>query len=144
MKFFKKFKLAIKDAIKENLSVNKIALASAIGVCISITPFYGLHSILAVSFAFLFKLNKFIAVGATLFGNPITTPFFVIIQLYIGGLVVKGKPAYIPLKKFSLKTAGELLPSFLVGIVVSVIVSFIITFFIIRYTVILIKKRNKK
>lgn len=49
----------------------RLALAFALGVFLTLTPFVGLHTLLAVAVAFLFGLNR----GAVLFGLVVNNPW---------------------------------------------------------------------
>lgn len=54
-----------------------IAAGFAVGVFISITPFFGIHTPLAIAAAFLFRLNKL----TTITGAWVNTPFTVVPML---------------------------------------------------------------
>lgn len=51
---------------------SRLAAGMAVGVFIGITPFYGLHTLLALAAAFVFRLNK----AATITGAWINLPWF--------------------------------------------------------------------
>jgi uncharacterized protein (DUF2062 family) len=53
-------------------SSRSIALAFAIGIFIGISPFLGLHTILALALASIFRLNRFIALAGAYVTNPWT------------------------------------------------------------------------
>lgn len=69
----------------------KIALSFAVGVFISITPTFGLHTILALIIAFAFKLNKISLIIGTLLNNPWTTVFVYAISYKIGATILNTK-----------------------------------------------------
>lgn len=68
----------IKQRIKDILALDShpghIATGFAVGVFISITPFFGAHTGMAVAAAFLFRLNKL----TTITGAWVNTPFTVV------------------------------------------------------------------
>jgi uncharacterized protein len=66
----------------------KIALALAVGVFISCTPFYGLQTLLSLALATLFRLNKAATVTGAWFNLPWFAPFVYGLALHIGGLIV--------------------------------------------------------
>jgi hypothetical protein len=95
----KKIKIKIKIKIKKLIhslfalkdTPKKIALSFAIGVFISITPTFGLHTILALIIAFVFKLNKISLIIGTLLNNPWTTVFVYAISYKIGAILLNAK-----------------------------------------------------
>lgn len=70
-----------------------ISLGFAVGVFISFTPFFGIHTPLAIAVAFLFRLNKV----ACITGAWVNTPLTVVPILVAGyklGSFLSGKPAH--------------------------------------------------
>ena len=70
----------------------RIALALAVGVFISCTPFYGLQTLLSLAVAAGCRLNQ----AATVTGAWLNLPWFVPVvygaALWVGGLLVPGEP----------------------------------------------------
>ncbi len=62
----------------------KIARGIAIGIFVSFTPFFGLHFVVAVFMALLFRGNAISALLGTFFGNPISFPFIATTSLTLG------------------------------------------------------------
>ncbi len=50
----------------------KIAFAFAVGVFIGISPFLGLHTLMAIAFASIFRLNKLVTLAGAFVTNPWT------------------------------------------------------------------------
>ena len=67
---------------------SRIALALAVGVFISCTPFYGLQTLLSLGVATVFRLNKAATVTGTWLNLPWFAPFVYGLALHIGGLIV--------------------------------------------------------
>ncbi len=65
-----------------------IAAGPACGVVISLTPFVGLHTLLAVVIAWLIRANVLAAALGTIVGNPWTFPFIWLTTLYTGRLLL--------------------------------------------------------
>jgi uncharacterized protein (DUF2062 family) len=65
-----------------------IAMGMAIGVFIGVTPTFPLHTVLAVTLAFVLRGSKPAAILGVWFGNPITMPFFYLISYKIGMLLI--------------------------------------------------------
>jgi uncharacterized protein (DUF2062 family) len=85
----------VKQRFKTILSLDShpghIAAGFAVGVFISFTPFFGLHTPLAIALAFLFRLNKLTCIT----GAWINTPLTVVPTLaasYKLGRFLRGKP----------------------------------------------------
>lgn len=62
---------------------HKIAGGFAVGVFIGFSPFYGVHMLLALALAFLFRLNK----GAAVAGTWVVLPWFAPLVLSVGYLL---------------------------------------------------------
>lgn len=69
-----------------------IAAGFAVGVFISITPFFGLHTAMAVAAAFLFRLNKLTTITGAWINTPLTVPP-VLIACYKLGAWLLGETA---------------------------------------------------
>jgi uncharacterized protein (DUF2062 family) len=82
--FIDKFKSILN--IKE--SPRRIALAFALGVFIGISPFLGLHYIGAILLAWLFRLNKLVAVVGVSVNNPWTIVPISTFSVWIGAKII--------------------------------------------------------
>ncbi|MCC6346016.1 MAG: DUF2062 domain-containing protein [Nitrospirales bacterium] len=73
--------MALRDKLREVVSIQdsprKIALSFAVGIFLGMSPLLGLHTVLGIAAAWLFKLNKFV----TILGVYITNPW-TIVPLY--------------------------------------------------------------
>ncbi|MGR3660023.1 MAG: DUF2062 domain-containing protein [Paracoccaceae bacterium] len=63
---------------------HKIARGIGVGVMVCFTPFYGMHFLLAATFAILLQGNILAAILATFFGNPITFPIIALLSVDLG------------------------------------------------------------
>ncbi len=68
-----------------------IASGVAIGVMVSFTPFIGMHTLLAMVLAWLFRANIVAAALGTIVGNPWTFPFIWTAVYYTGRLILAGE-----------------------------------------------------
>jgi len=66
----------------------RVALALAVGVFISCTPFYGLQTLLSLAVAAIFRLNKAVTVTGTWLNLPWFTPLVYGFALRIGAFVL--------------------------------------------------------
>lgn len=87
----------------------RIALALAVGVFISCTPFWGLHTLLSIAVATLLRLNRAVTVTGTWLNLPWFAPFVYGTALAVGALIVPGA-AHAPAASLAdvLHTPGSL------------------------------------
>jgi uncharacterized protein (DUF2062 family) len=68
--------LGIRDKLQQVIAIKdspkKIALSFAIGVFLGMSPLLGLHTVLGIVFAWLFRLNKFVTIVGVYVTNPWT------------------------------------------------------------------------
>ena len=83
-----KFRETFQSLLFEYGSPRQLALAVALGVFIGVSPFIGLHTILAILFSFLLRLNKPAVLLGTLIFNPLSAPFLIFISLEIGSWLI--------------------------------------------------------
>ena len=69
-------------------SSHEIAIGLACGISISFTPFLGLHTLFAITFAWVLRGSMAAALIGTLFGNPWTFPFIWYLSYEIGKLFI--------------------------------------------------------
>ena len=118
------------EILGNNESPLKSAQAMALGVFIGLTPLWGFHTILVLSLAVLFKLNKAISFAFTNVSFPPFIPFTVYAGIMIGNYVL-GEPTDYSFADFeenfefvkSLKT--YVVGSFILASVVSVMVGIV-------------------
>ena len=126
------------EILGSNESPLKSAQAMALGVFIGLTPLWGLHTILVLSLAVLFKLNKVISFAFTNVSFPPFIPFTVYASIMIGTQVL-GEPTDYSFADFeqnfefvkSLKT--YIVGSFILAFVASIIVGLVSYFLLSLY-----------
>ncbi len=139
-------KVNYKEQIKKILSLDdppeKIALSFSVGVFISISPFFGFHTILALVFSFLFRLNKVATVTGSWMNNPWTMAPVYYIDYKIGSLIM-GHDIEFDLKPFTLQHylngGKDVFFDILVGSVVFGIFVSTLTYFVMKT---ILKKRR--
>jgi uncharacterized protein (DUF2062 family) len=159
MSYFKdKFKSILK--IKE--SPRRIALAFALGVFIGISPFLGLHYIGAILLAWLFRLNKLVAVVGVSVNNPWTIVPISTFSVWIGAKMmgikevlpeidwggitltkIIGKFSDLDSLTFMTKKLWPVISSFFVGSMLICTVSAIASYFIIQILLAKYKKEEQ-
>lgn len=87
----KSFKRFIKEDVLESDGSNRTkAFSVALGVFIGLSPFWGFHTLLTISLAVLFKLNKVLAFVASNVSIPPFIPFIIAASLFLGAPFVGG------------------------------------------------------
>ncbi len=77
-------KFLLEDVLGSTDSPSKKAFSIALGVFIGLSPFWGLHTLLVLLLAFIFKLNKPIAFAFSNVSLPPFIPFIVFFSLQLG------------------------------------------------------------
>jgi uncharacterized protein len=132
----------LKQQFKKILSLDAhpghISAGFAVGVFISFTPFFGLHTPLAIALAFIFRLNKLTCITGAWINTPLTmVP--ILVASYNLGRFLRGKPArdftFTSLNWHSLQPYAKsiLLGSSIIGFMAAVVAYFtcywLVTFF---------------
>ena len=90
----------LKKIVKLKGSPNQLGIAFALGVFVSFSPFYGIHTPIAIGIAYLFRLNLFATVVGAWVNTPFTAPLVYGACYYIGNLCL-GESNSIPINNFS-------------------------------------------
>ncbi len=143
------FREAIKTRFRQLVSIDEpphqISLAFAIGVFIAFSPTFGLHTISALTAAWLFKMNLAVIIAGTLVNNPWTIVFVYGSSICFGSFILQngtscliggmGKDELISYSK-------TMLMPYLSGTIVLGIIAALISYFLL-YRVLVIYKGNK-
>lgn len=87
----KSFKRFLKEDVLESDGSNRTkAFSIALGVFIGFSPLWGFHTLLTISLAVLFKLNKVLAFVASNVSLPPFIPFIIAASLFLGSPFVHG------------------------------------------------------
>ncbi len=115
-----------------------IAAGFAVGAFISLTPFFGLHTPMAIAAAFIFRLNKLTCITGAWVNTPLTVVPALALSYKIGR-VLRGLPpeeiTFSSLEWASLKkhAASIILGSSVLGFVVAIVAYFACYWLIIRF-----------
>lgn len=88
-----------------------IAAGFAAGVFISFTPFFGVHTPMAVAAAFIFRLNKVTCVTGAWVNTPVTVVPALLLSHKLGLLLLGRPPQTLHLQELTFAYALELLKS---------------------------------
>lgn len=115
-----------------------IATGFAVGVFISFTPFFGIHTPLAITAAFFFRLNKLTCITGAWINTPITMIPVLGLSYKLGRILLGRPPGELRIKNLEWLTlkkhAGSLiLGSSIIGFVLAVAAYFICYWLIVRF-----------
>jgi hypothetical protein len=133
--------LQFRDKLRQILSVKesprKIALAFALGVFIGMSPLLGIHTILGIVTAWIFRLNKFVTIVGVFVTNPWTIVPIYTFGTWVGAKLL-GTDRLIPDIDWAhltvtelLHTFGPLLLPFIVGSTLLGVVSAGLSYFLV-------------
>ena len=129
----------------------RIASGIAIGVFIAWSPLLGIHTVLCILLAFIFRASKTASILGSLLCNPITIPFIFFIDYEVGILIcnlLKINYSHMLLSDFKnvdlLKTGMEVFVPALIGSVILGIINAIPAYFLskIYFTRIFNEQKN--
>jgi uncharacterized protein (TIGR03546 family) len=131
-----------KERFKKILSLDShprhIALGFAVGVFISITPFFGSHTAMAIAAAFLFRLNKLTCVTGAWINTPITIIPVLGLSYKLGRILLGHPPGELKVRSLEwamLKkhAAAIILGSSIIGFILAVAGYFLCYWLIVRF-----------
>jgi uncharacterized protein len=132
----------LKQQFKKFLSLDAhpghIAVGFAAGVFISFTPFFGLHTPMAIAVAFIFRLNKLTCITGAWVNTPLTVVPILAASYKLGEIMLGNKPLEFQvtsLKWSSLKmyASSLLLGSSVLGFAAAVAAYFICYWLIVAF-----------
>jgi uncharacterized protein len=74
LKLSRRWKVLLLDLLGREEPPERVAAALALGIGVGFSPFMGVHFLIAIGLAFLFRVNRFDALLGSLAGNPWTLP----------------------------------------------------------------------
>ena len=87
----------VRTLLLEYRSPRQLALAVSLGIFIGSTPLWGLHTLLSIGLAFLFRLNKTAVVVASFLPSSWLAPVLIFSDLQAGSLILYRSPADLSL-----------------------------------------------
>lgn len=131
----------LKQQFKKILSLDAhpghIAIGFAVGVFVSFTPFFGLHTPMAIALAFIFRLNKLTCLTGAWVNTPLTVVPVLAASYKLGELLqgeTPAEPSFRNLDWHSLQPYAKsiLLGSSIIGFVAAVAAYFICYLLVVR------------
>ena len=140
---FMRFQSRLQSMLRIDASPKKIAMSFAVGVFIGFSPFFGLHTLLGLLAAYLFRLSRAATVTGVFVTNPISLVPIYSFCIWLGMVITGVEMSDVILKLnwksmtlFTMKVELEaLLLPFFVGTTVSGIVGAFISYYGVRFYV---------
>ncbi len=132
------WKKRFKDILSLDSHPGHIAAGFAVGVFISFTPFFGIHTPLAIAAAFLFRLNKLTCITGAWVNTPLTVVPALGISYKLGRLLRGLPPMELKIRGLEwqhLKVYAKslLLGSSLIGFCCAIIGYFACYYLVVRF-----------
>jgi len=108
-------KFFLENVLESNDSNKRKALSIALGVFIGISPFWGFQTILVMSLAVFFKLNKAIAFAFSNVSFPPLIPFIIYGSLKIGGYFITSDKPLVLNSAMTMEDIQKNITQYLVG-----------------------------
>jgi uncharacterized protein (DUF2062 family) len=146
--------LALRDKLRQVIglkdSPRKIAFSFGLGIFIGMSPVLGLHTILGILLAWIFRLNKFVTLVGVYITNPWTIVPIYTFATWLGARIL-GINHLIPDIDWAhmgmtelIKDLKPILPPFVVGTITLGLISGIIGYVVIYNSVVKQRKAGKK
>ncbi|HEX5773381.1 MAG TPA: DUF2062 domain-containing protein [Geomobilimonas sp.] len=137
-----KWKKRFKDILSLDSHPGHIAAGFAVGVFISFTPFFGMHTPMAIVAAFIFRLNKVTCITGAWVNTPLTVAPALIGSYKLGGLLLGRAHQDLVVKELTWDFAVELmrdhgaplvLGSSVIGFAAAVAAYFVLYYLVVRF-----------
>lgn len=125
------FKQRIKAVLSLDSHPGHIAAGFAVGVFISITPFFGFHTFLAIMFAIIFKLNKLTTITGSMVNTPLTVVPFLMVNYRLGEFILGQHPRAVSFQTLDWYHLKEHAQALLIGCSITGLVTALVSYFII-------------
>ncbi len=142
-----KWKKRLREILSMDSHPGHISAGFAVGVFISFTPFFGLHTPMAIVAAFLLRVNKVTCITGAWVNNPLTV-FPVLVASYELGEAILGRPAQqLALKDLNFSFALELLDThglpLLIGTSLIGFMAALVSYALLYYLIVRFRRRDE-
>jgi uncharacterized protein (TIGR03546 family) len=143
-----KWKKRVKHILTLDSHPGHIAAGFAVGVFISFTPFFGLHTAIAIVAAFIFRLNKLTCITGSWVNTPLTVPPVLVVSYKLGRILLGRSPKELQIKnELSWHYAMNLLDKhgtyLLLGTSVLGLLAAIVAYFLCYYLVVRFRRKDE-
>ena len=142
-----KWKKRIRSLLTLDSHPGHISMGFAVGVFISFTPLFGLHSILAIVAAFLLRINKVTCLTGSWVNTPLTVVPVLMASYQLGEAILGHRPEKIILKDLNWPYALELLEShgapILIGSSIIGFVAALVSYAVLYYLIVRFRRKDE-
>jgi uncharacterized protein len=110
-----KYKKQFKKILSLDAHPGHISAGFALGVFISFTPFFGLHTGMAIVMAFIFRLNKVACLSGSWVNTPLTVVPVLAASYKLGEIMLGNKPGAFSVTKLEWSALKEYASSIILG-----------------------------
>jgi len=143
-----KWEKRIKHILTLDNHPGHIAAGFAVGVFISFTPFFGLHTLIAVIAAFVFRLNKLTCITGSWVNTPLTVAPVLVLSYKLGNMILGHPAGELHLRQelswqYALKLLDKQGTSLLLGTSILGVAAAIISYFLCYYLVVRFRQKDE-
>jgi len=142
-----KWKKRIRSLLTLDSHPGHISMGFAVGVFISFTPLFGLHSILAIVAAFLLRINKVTCLTGSWVNTPLTVVPVLMASYQLGESILGHQPEKIILKDLNWSYGLELLEShgapILIGSSIIGFVAALVSYAVLYYLIVRFRRKDE-
>ncbi len=144
----KKWEKRLKHILTLDSHPGHIAAGFSVGVFISFTPFFGLHTAIAIVASFLFRLNKLTCITGSWVNTPLTVAPVMVISYKLGRVLLGRSPRELQIKhELSWEYAMRLLDRhgtyILLGTSIIGLIAAIMSYFLCYYLVVRFRRKDE-
>ncbi len=145
MKFNFNYKELFRTIVNLDDTPHKLALSFAVGVFISLSPFFGIHTILSIALSVVFGLNKVSTIVGSWVNIPWIAPFVYYVEFKIGSFLLDSNVVF-NIKPFTfehyIKSGYNAFFSIFLGSIIMGVIVSIIFYFVIKYSIERFRRRD--
>lgn len=141
------FKTDLKKRMQAILSLDShpghIAAGFAVGVFISITPFVGAHTFIAILTAIIFKLNKLTTITGSLINTPLTILPLLMINYRLGEFLLGQRPRDVSFLVFDWHHLKEYAAALFIGTSITGLAAALVSYVLIYRLVLRFQQKDQ-
>jgi uncharacterized protein (TIGR03546 family) len=137
------WKKRIKTILTLDSHPGHISAGFAVGVFIGFTPFYGVHFLMAIAAAFVFRLNKVTCLTGTWVNNPFTVVPVTVLSYKLGRILLGMPPKDITIKGLDWQFVKSHAASLILGSSIFGFVVAVFSYFICYYLVVSFRQKDE-
>lgn len=140
---WEKWKKRGKDILSPDSHPGHIAAGFAVGVFISFTPFFGLHTPLAIVVAFIFRLNKLTCITGSWVNTPLTMVPVLGLSYKLGSILQGRPPLELKIQGLKWQHLKEHATSLALGSSIIGFVAAVVAYFLCYYLVVRLRQKDE-